>query len=243
MKLYTLGTSHGATEVGRACSANLLTVGDTYYLFDCGGNTEGKMMDLGLPINQIRAIFVTHMHEDHTGTLSAMAKRFAHYHRDAAPVQFYLPEEAGISAFRQWLTALHMTIEGRMSFSLVTEGKVYEDENITVTAIPTAHFPNGSFPSFAYMIETADKKFLYTGDLSGDFHDYPSIVLEEDFDAVLCELVHFKVEKNLDTILKTKTKQLIFTHMAPRNIPLIHAAEPQFPFAVKIAEDGASFDI
>ena len=48
---------------------------------------------------------------------------------------------------------------------------------------------------------------------------------------------------NLDTILKTKTKQLIFTHMAPRNIPLIHAAEPQFPFAVKIAEDGASFDI
>ena len=42
MKLYTLGTSHGATEIGRACSANLLAVGTTYYLFDCGGNTYAQ---------------------------------------------------------------------------------------------------------------------------------------------------------------------------------------------------------
>ena len=57
MKLYTLGTSHGATEVGRACSANLLEVGGAYYLFDCGGNTEGKMTDLSLPIEKIRAAY------------------------------------------------------------------------------------------------------------------------------------------------------------------------------------------
>lgn len=243
MKLYTLGTSHGATEVGRACSANLITVGDTSYLFDCGGNTEVKMTDLHLPIEKIRAIFVTHMHEDHAGTLSAMAKRFAHYHRDAAPVQFYLPEKAGIAAFQQWLSALHMTIEGRMSFSLVTAGKVYADENITVTAIPTAHFSRLGFPSFAYMIETSDKRMLYTGDLASDFHDYPQILFHESFDAVLCELVHFKVESNLETILGTKTKQMIFTHLALRNIPFIRSVEERFPFAVYIAEDGASFDI
>ena len=51
------------------------------------------MTDLHLPIDKIRTVFVTHMHEDHAGTLSAIAKRFCFYHRDASPVEFFLPEE------------------------------------------------------------------------------------------------------------------------------------------------------
>ena len=243
MKLYTLGTSHGATEVGRACSANLLSVGDAYYLFDCGGNTEGKMTDLGLPIEKIRAVFVTHMHEDHAGTLSAIAKRFYNYHRDASPVSMFLPEENGINAFQIWLSALHIDIKDRVFLLPVKVGKVYEDEFVTVTAIATAHMNGGAFPSFAYMIEAEGKKMLYTGDLAGDFHDYPAILSEENFDAVLCELVHFKVENNLESIAKTKTKKLIFTHLAPRNIPRIRSAEDKLPFSVEIAEDGNSYSI
>ena len=243
MKLYTLGTSHGATEVGRACSANLLEVENNYYLFDCGGNAEGKMTDLGLPIDKIRAVFITHMHEDHVGSLSAIVKRFYNYHPKADPITVFLPEENGIEAFRHWISALHMTNDGRAFFRLVTVGKVYEDDCITVSAIATAHMFNGKFPSFAYLIETRDKKMLYTGDLASDFHDYPQILSEENFDAVLCELVHFKVEKNLDTIAKTKTKKIIFTHLAPRNIPVIRSAEQNLPFSVEIAEDCASFDI
>lgn len=42
MKLYTLGTSYGATELGRECSSNLLEVNGSYYLFDSGGNVEAK---------------------------------------------------------------------------------------------------------------------------------------------------------------------------------------------------------
>ena len=243
MKLYTLGTSHGATEIGRACSANLLAVGTTYYLFDCGGNTEGKMTDLKLPIERLRAVFVTHMHEDHAGTLSAIAKRFYNYHKQADPVTIFLPEEKGISAFEAWVSALHMVIDGRVILRPVTVGQIYQDENITVTAIATEHLCNGMFPSFAYLVEAEGKRFLYTGDLASDFHDYPQIVLEEDFDAVLCELVHFDVTKNLDTIAKTKTKKMIFTHLAPRNIPRIRSAEDKIPFPIEIAEDGASFTI
>ena len=243
MKLYTLGTSHGATEVGRACSVNLLSVGDAYYLFDCGGNAEGKMMDLHLPIDKIRAVFVTHMHEDHAGTLSAIAKRFCGYHREAPPVSFFLPEEEGIAALGHWLSALHIKNEGRVLMNTVSVGKVYEDEHITVSAIATAHIENGAFPSFAFLIEAEGKKMLYTGDLASDFHDYPSILLEEHFDAVLCELVHFNVARNLDTIAKTKTEKIIFTHLSPYNIPRLRAAEDRLPFPVDIAEDGNCYEI
>ncbi len=243
MKLYTLGTSHGATEVGRACSANLLSVRDSYYLFDCGGNAEGKMTDLHLPVDKIRAVFVTHMHEDHAGTLSAIAKRFCVYHREASPVTFFLPEEEGISAFGAWLSALHIKNDGRVRMHTVSVGKIYEDENITVSAIATEHIENGAFPSFAFLIEAEGKKMLYTGDLATDFHDYPKILLKEYFDAVLCELVHFRVEKNLDTIAQTKTGKMIFTHLSPYNIPRIRSAEARLPFPIEIAEDGVCFEI
>ena len=244
MKLFTLGTSHGATEIGRACSGNLIEVNGAYYLFDCGGDVEEKMTNLQLPIKDIRAVFITHMHEDHIGGLSAIVKRFLTYMKEKESVELYFPEQDGIIGFQAWMKAMHMEIkESILSFFEVKQGEVYRDENITVTAIQTAHLMNGKFPSFSYMVETKDKKFLYTGDLAGDFHDYPEVLLNEKFDAVLSELVHFDVEKNLDTIMKTKTEHLIFTHMNLKKAERVEEIINEFPFKVSIAQDGMCFDI
>lgn len=245
MKIITLGTSHGATEVGRACSGTLLMVNGASYLFDCGGNIEGKMTDLGLAIKDIRSVFISHMHEDHAGSLSAIAKRFVSYIKTGERVNMYLPEENGITAFKNWLLALHFSKLklDKLIFNLIQPGEIYRDENITVSAIPTQHLFNGKFPSYAFVVQAAEKKLLYTGDLACDFHDYPQIVFEEDFDAIVCELVHFDVENNLETISKSRTKKLIFTHMAPRNIPTIKNNEEKFPFPVYIAEDCMPFEV
>lgn len=243
MKVYTLGTSHGATEPGRSCSGNLLEVNGSFYLFDCGGSVEGKMTDLGLPIKNIRCVFISHMHEDHVGTLSAIAKRFTTYIKTGEQVQIYLPEEQGIRAFIQWLKAMHFPKLEKLCLKPMAPGVLYADENITVRAISTAHMQGGVFPSYAFAVEAEGKKFLYTGDLAADFHDYPQILFEEEFDAVLCELVHFDPEKNLDTILKTKTKKLLFTHLSPRKISFIRSVEERFPFPVQIAEDNGMFSV
>ncbi len=131
----------------------------------------------------------------------------------------------------------------KVTFSLVEEGVIYADENIKVSAIRTQHLRNGEFPSFAYMVETEDKRFLYTADLNPDFHDYPEILYREKFDAVLCELVHFDVDKNIGCFLRTNTKQLIFTHMGLHNIPKIQEAIDRFPYPVHIAYDNAFYHI
>ena len=58
VKFYTLGTSHGGVEVGRSCSVNMVSVGEYYYIFDCGGNVETKLKDMGIPFENIRAVFI-----------------------------------------------------------------------------------------------------------------------------------------------------------------------------------------
>ena len=62
-------------------------------------------------------------------------------------------------------------------------------------------------------------------------------------DAVLSELVHFNVEKNLPDIIKTRTKKLIFTHLGPSKIPAMQAAIDSFPYPVYIANDLDVFEV
>lgn len=242
MKLYTLGTSHGATEKGRECSGNLIEVNGTFYLFDCGGNVEGRMTNMDLPIENIRAVFVTHFHEDHIGSLSSIVKRFTVYLKDKK-IKMYLPEKNGIEAFKNWIYALHLPLEDEVEFDLVTNGFVYSDENITVKAIKTKHIENGKYPSYAYEIHTADKKFLYTGDLSATFEDYPDVLAREEFDAVLSELVHFDFDKNKEKLFGTKTKHLIFTHTAERNVVKLEKVKDTFDYPISIASDGDCYKI
>ena len=93
------------------------------------------------------------------------------------------------------------------------------------------------------MIEGEGKTLLYTGDLAASFVDYPKIVFERDFDAILCELAHFEVDKNMPEITKSRTKQLIFTHATLKKLAALEEVKDKFPYPMHIATDTASFDI
>lgn len=243
MKIYTLGTSHGSTEPGRACSGTLISVNDALYLFDCGGNVEGRMTDLNLPFGNLRCAFISHMHEDHAGTLTSIYKRFTVYNHTNSKIQMFLPEECGISAFKNWVSALHLPTSDSVIFNLTSPEEIYADENVRVCAISTAHIQNGKFPSYAYVFEAEGKRILYTGDLNSDFSDYPEAVLREKFDAVISELVHFNPEENLETIAKSQTDRIIFTHIWPEKADTVWSLRDTFPFPIHIAKDCDVFEV
>ena len=242
MKIYTLGTSHGATEVGRACSGTVISVGDKLYLFDCGGGTEGKMTDCNLPIRDVCATFISHMHEDHAGGLTAIAKRFCVYICDRA-TDILIPEEQGVLAFKSWFSALHLPNISLLNIRSFTAGEIYADDAVRVTAIPTKHIEHGKFPSFAFLLEAEGKKIIYTGDLSTDFIDYPSVISDEELDCVVCELTHFDVENSLHIIARSKTKRVIFTHIYPGKDELMCKVKDDLNFKFEIASDGECFEI
>lgn len=246
MKLYTLGTSHGRAESTRSCSGTLLQVNDDLYLLDCGCDVSYKAASLKLPIERLKAVFVSHMHADHVVSLPSIMKLFTVYIKRNEPVKFFLPEQHGIDTLLDWFGAMHIEHDGkRFAFEEVKGGEIYSDENITVSAVPTEHILNGKFPSFAYDITVGaeNKRILYTGDLAYDFHDYPSVLLKEHFDAVISEGTHFDLKKNSDTIRKTKTDRLIFTHIYPTAAKYINDNLSEFPFDTSVAEDMELFEI
>lgn len=246
MKIYTLGTSHGRAEATRSCSGTLLEIKGSYYLLDCGCDVSYKTANLKLPIERLKAVFVSHMHADHIVSLPSIMKLFTVYIKKEEAVEFFLPEQCGIDTLLEWFGAMHIEHDGkRFEFSEVKSGEIYNDENITVSALPTEHILNGKYPSFAYdiTVKSENKRLLYTGDLAYDFHDYPDVVFKEHFNAVISEGTHFDLKKNSNIIAKTDTDKLIFTHIYPTAAKYISDNLNVFPFETVVAEDNDCFEV
>lgn len=237
MKLTFFGTSHGAPEVGRFCSGTLLETDGVSYLIDCGAPVDALMRNRGKRIEDLAAIFITHMHEDHMGTLPAMVKEFGHYHPTAHGT-FCLPEEGAIEALAAWNRAMHASENPRITYRTVTDGVIYEDDHVTVTAIRTAHIH--PFPSYAYDIrcKAENKSVLFTGDLRADLSDFPKTAHETHRTAVVSELTHFRVEQHTDTFAACDCDLLIFHHMIAYNTEKMPDIIPQLPMHVHVANDG-----
>lgn len=69
----TLGTVAGpVASPTRSQPANLLVVGGQNILVDVGDGTAGQLAKFGLRTAQVDAVFISHLHWDHTGGLGAL---------------------------------------------------------------------------------------------------------------------------------------------------------------------------
>lgn len=262
MRIYTLGTSHGDSTFSRFNSSTVYeTENGIIYLVDAGAPCEALLRRKGLNIKHVRAVFVTHMHDDHAGGLTGLIKQVRKYDRlRENPCTLFLPEETAIVPLQNWMAALHESC-GSIAFRGVDDGIIYDDESLTVTAIRTAHLrTNGrreGVPcSFAYVLhfKKENKKILHTGDLWLDFSDFPKIAAEEDFDVCLCEATHYKPDTAIPVLEKSRFKKLVFIHVADQWHVRIDAAwnidngEKRLldfcsglPYPVVVAHDGDEF--
>ena len=67
MKIILLGTSHGDPTDSRLQSASLVEVGGNRYLIDAGEGISTTLIRRKTGPETLNAIFVTHMHLDHSG--------------------------------------------------------------------------------------------------------------------------------------------------------------------------------
>lgn len=198
MKIYTLGTGHGNSTLSRFNSSTLYETEDgTLYLVDAGAPVEALIRRKGLEIKDVRAVFVSHMHDDHAGGLTGLMKQVIKYPAGRTfPLTVHLPEERAIGALKAWFSAVHEDAEHEfLEFRTTNDGAVYEDDNLKVSAIRTCHLrtrgrTEGDPCSFAYVLhfKKEDMTVLHTGDLRPDFSDYPAIAMEQHPESAMWEI-------------------------------------------------------
>lgn len=253
MIIHTLGTSHGdSTKTRFNTSTAYEAANGSLYLIDCGAPCEALLRRKGLRVQDVRAVFLTHLHIDHTAGLISLMKQCTKYPGNRTkPMHVHLPEESAIPALKNWLYALHEDPEHPLLDLCVShEGLLYEDDTVRISAIRTRHLVDrsGAPCSFAYVLcfKQEDRTVLHTGDLRGDFADFPQVAQEMHFDLCLCEATHYPAEAAQPVLATAKLDHLIFIHIADRwHLPggeeSLLGYFSHLPYPVQVAHDGDDF--
>ncbi|MBQ9803228.1 MAG: MBL fold metallo-hydrolase [Lentisphaeria bacterium] len=248
MKLITLGTGHGSPTMTRDCSSSVLEVNGSLYLFDAGAPVNALMIRKSLPFEKLRAVFISHSHEDHIGGLPGLIKSLARRQDDGPQTRILLPEEQTVEAVTAFVAATHrMWDEKLLALTAVSAGVVYQDENIRVTAYRTQHFDNENkdFPSFAFAVEAEEKKIVFTGDVSRHLQDFPVDAFDREAVCVM-ECQHYRPEIAGEVLRKLPVKRFIGVHISDKwnsDPDGFKAALGDVDFPVVLAADGMEFEL
>ncbi len=159
-----------------------------------------------------------------------------------------MTEQQGVDALRTYLLSAVNTLDDeRIRMHAFTSGKIYEDENITVTAIPTDHM-NGEHPSYAFMIEGDGKRIFFTGDMHcGSPDDFPMLAKELPSELIVSEFVHFCKDTLLPHLQACKTKRVLFNHYnenwTPPVVEWMKTKEAGLPFPISLVCDGDTVEL
>jgi ribonuclease BN (tRNA processing enzyme) len=178
-KVVLLGTGTPNADPERSGPAVAIVVNETPYLVDFGPGVVRRAAAAhrsgisALKVDNLKRVFATHLHSDHTAGFADLILTPWVLGRDA-PLEVYGPD--GIQEMTAHILAayeqdIHMRLYGlepandrghRVNVHTIEPGIVYRDSNVTVEAFPVSH---GSWPqSFGYVFRTSDRRIVISGD-------------------------------------------------------------------------------
>lgn len=153
MQITFLGTSSGVPTRSRNVSGIALRLPQRaeVWLFDCGEGTQHQLLRSDLRVSQIRRIFVTHMHGDHTfGLMGLLAS--CGLAGNPERIDIYGPPDLD-----EYLKACRRYSQTHFSYPVkvhtVKPGVVFEDQEFSVSCAPLKH----RVPAFGYRITERDR--------------------------------------------------------------------------------------
>ena len=181
-RVVLLGTGNPPADPDRSGPATAVVVNDTPYLVDFGAGVvrraKSAVVEKGVaaldPVN-LRVVFVTHLHSDHTvGYPDLILTPWVLGRR--VPLEVYGP--AGISAMTShvleaYISDFETRTKDRNLYRVgafpeghavnaheIRPGIVYKDANVTVTAFATKH----AMTSYGYRFDAPDRSIVISGD-------------------------------------------------------------------------------
>jgi len=172
-EVILLGTGMPYPDPSASGPATAVVVNGRVFLFDVGAGVMRRLRAANLPINGPEALFITHLHSDHTlGYADLILTSWVMRRR--APFPVFGPP--GLQRMTNHLLAayaedisirtngLEHEVAGgyRVSVHEIRAGVVYEKDGVRVTAFAVQH---GAWKdAFGYRIDTADRSIVISGD-------------------------------------------------------------------------------
>jgi ribonuclease BN (tRNA processing enzyme) len=189
--LTFVGTSDAFGAGGRRQSAILVRCPSGGALLDCGATTGSGLHQLGIAIDEIDVILVSHFHGDHFGGIPLLLLDALYEERRKRALRIAGPP--GIEARVQRLAAaMGHGLEGRewafpIEFVEVPAGVRSEVGPLRLRSFATHHNPDAS--PHGFMIDAGDAKIAYSGD-TGWFDGLPRQVAQSDL--FICECTYHR---------------------------------------------------
>jgi ribonuclease BN (tRNA processing enzyme) len=173
-RLILLGTAGGPRpRKKRSGSAQGIVVGGKAYVIDCGYGVARQLVLAGVPLRQLRHIFITHHHSDHNVDLGSLIQ-LAWISGLVTPVDCWGPSPTrrmigDYFRYQDHDIAVRTRDEGRVPLAPLVRahdisggGPILDDGNVRVTAAKVPHPPLDL--ALAYRFDTRDRSIVISGD-------------------------------------------------------------------------------
>ncbi len=151
MRITFLGTSASLPTKSRALSAVALEHEGDVLLFDCGEATQMQMLRYKINLARLRAIFITHIHGDHSIGIAGVVRTLA-LGRRTEPLRIFVPRGAeravrALIRFDGSIMGYRIAVEG------IGGGTVYKSKDFVVRAFRLRH----SVATYGYAFVGSDR--------------------------------------------------------------------------------------
>jgi ribonuclease BN (tRNA processing enzyme) len=239
-----VGTSDAFGAGGRRQSAILLRCPSGGALLDCGATTGSGLNHLGIAIDEIDAILVSHFHGDHFGGIPLLL--LAALYEERRKRALWIAGPPGIEArVHRLAAAMGHGFEGRewafpIQFLELQAGVRCEVGPVQVRSFATHHNPDAS--PHGMSIDAGDAKIAYSGD-TGWFDGLPRQVAGSDL--FICECTYhrngFDYHLSHEQLVKNRDRfdcgRVIITHLGEE------MAERRASSEFEAADDGLTIRI
>ncbi|MGI6088352.1 MAG: MBL fold metallo-hydrolase [Kiritimatiellia bacterium] len=251
-KLFMLGSASGVPTARRNTTAACLQAGARLYLLDAGDGCAGRMAGLGLDVNRVAAVFLSHMHIDHVGGLPLLLQTMQLAGRKA-PLDICLPAE-GRPGLEHWLNTVYLMPE-LLPFPLRWLGirvraPFYDDGCLRLRARRNAHLQvrhaqlRASYPvrgqSYSFQLECGRRRIVYSGDIR-ELDEVLPLLSGGVADWLLLECAHYPLDSAW-AAFNGLAKTIVIHHIHPRldrqGGAIKRAIKKHFTGKVVIARDG-----